>query len=68
MSQLRESRRSGDFKYYIDLSTPSETQMRSAVKGDDRYVPRRDNLKLAIALTMIIGGLYGLILLLGSMQ
>ena len=65
MSQLRESRRANDYKFYIQLPSPNETQMRSAVKGDDR--PRRDNIKLAIALTLIIGGLYGLILLWGSL-
>ena len=63
MSQLRESRRAGDYKYYIDLSTPNETQMRSAVKGEDKQLPRRDGWKLAIALTLIVGGLYGLLLL-----
>lgn len=67
MSQLRESRRKGDFKYYIDLSTPNETQMRSAVKGEDRRVSR-DGWKLAIAITLMIAGFYGLVLLWGSMQ
>lgn len=66
MSQLRESRRKGDFKFFIDLSTPSETQMRSAVKGEDRYVPRRDNRKLAVAITLLIACGYGFFLLWSS--
>lgn len=67
MSQLRASRRKDDFPYYIHLPSPNETQMRSAVKGEDRYVPRRDNWKLAIGLTLLIGGLYGLFLLWSSL-
>lgn len=68
MSQLRESRRKNDYKYYIELPAPNITQVRSAVKGEDRKVPRRDPKKLLIALTGIIGGLYGLWLLWESMQ
>lgn len=53
MSQLRESRRSGDYKYYIDLSTPNETQMRSAVKGGDRP-PMSQRTANVLALLLVV--------------
>lgn len=36
MSELRESRRRDDYRFYLDLSTPTETQMKNVVRGDDR--------------------------------
>jgi len=64
-TELRLSRRKEDFKYYIALPAPNETQMRSAIKGDDRYVPRRSN-SLAIAVTCLLALVFGIALWIGS--
>ena len=68
-TELKESRRKEDFKYYIALPTPSETQMRSAVKGNDRYTPSSSPVwKLALALALIFGAIYAAFLFYGSGQ
>lgn len=63
--QLRRSRRANDFPYYLELPSPSLTQMRSTVKGHDRYVPRaRFGLgSLALALALLVGAAWGIALL-----
>jgi len=53
-------------KYFLELPTPNITQMRSTVRGDDRY--RRYPIWFpALAIALLIGAVYGLVLLWSSL-
>jgi hypothetical protein len=51
-----------------DCYKPSETQMRSAVQGDDRYFNRRRVLWFKIALAVVFFGLLTFVFLFGLMS
>lgn len=77
---MSTNRRKGDFPYYLDVSNArvdkcrtayfpvNEVQMKNVVRGGNRVVsrPRFGIGTLAIALALLIGGVYGLILLVVS--